>query len=326
MNQMSTGKTELEHLIEFFRGSPAGRPDWPVVAKKVEEIRKSGKWRMSYASPTDWLDAAAKAYDVTPNTMRRFIAAARFLETKKDVAAIDLFAGGGLAIGVVELVKRMHDISPELAERALNEHVEGTLKFKEAKRIYDGLFKGIGSQGMDLVVGNPPWIAAGLHNANKLGVRRSYAERTELYDLINANLETFSGDEAPELRIEKRRFEYVSPDAVVIGRTPGDVVFLDGFVYSRPAIGLPRTAALKLIGEIGFASTFFRRFWIVLDANAEDAGRVSQFVEQLKLGNVGIALRSPTVATAISIIRVPHSRPVPDRQELIDKQVAAPSD
>lgn len=106
------------------------------------------------------------------------------------------------------------------------------------------------------MIGNPPWTSEASHSANKLSVRRSYAGRSELHDLIGSNLKTFSGEKSSRANLEKHKFDYISPDAVVIGRAPEKPDFVDGFMHGRLAAGLPRTAALKLIGKIGFASTF----------------------------------------------------------------------
>jgi hypothetical protein len=70
----------------------------------------------------------------------------------------------------------------------------------------------------------------------------------------------------------------LNPDAVVIGRKGDAASFVDAFSLKRVPAGAPRTHLTKLVSEIAFASTFFRRCWLLLDAPPKDVAEIGESI------------------------------------------------
>ncbi|MCW0234276.1 MAG: hypothetical protein OJJ21_11820 [Ferrovibrio sp.] len=315
MNQMAVRRnTDLDRAIATITQVAGNKPDWRTVAITVEKIRKDGSWRDRYASPSEWLSAAAAAYDVHPNTMRRFITVTEFVREKLGAKAVlfDPAAGEGslprLVFGTVELIKRLHDISPDEADKALAKHQERKLSFREMQRWYENF-----APTFDTVIGNPPYLD-NAYDSKKISSKRAHAERSGLAGLIQSHIEMLSGNDT-ELEATKIKFDYVNPDAVVIGRKGGAATFVDAFSLKRVPAGAPRTHLTKLVSEIAFASTFFRRYWLLLDAPPKDVTEIGESISDLALKNVGIAEYISGKQDNLNLRRSPSGNPVPDRQE-----------
>ncbi|OUC14613.1 MAG: hypothetical protein B0A82_11200 [Alkalinema sp. CACIAM 70d] len=339
MTFMGTGsKSALADALARIKGEPGNTPHWTTVAKEVAEIRNSGEWRGKYASPTEWLEAAAKASGRTPNTIRRFLAAWTFLENSRDKPPFDPFLGDGaltlellnrtahagagkkrirsLDIGVVELAKRINDIAPNQAVTALQRYIADDMSYRDVKRLYDQLVAG---KAASLAPGSPrlksietfPVIDAG-----KLGLRRVRQDKESLAELLSKEIQEFSGT-AAKVFAHKYSFEFVAPDAVSIGRDGFTVEFVDGFALeklgSHPAPGTMR----KVIAEAAFSSTFFRRYWLLIDGAAESAAEIARAMETLQLSAVGIAIfKQKSTKKPFEIILRPSNKPSPDRHDL----------
>lgn len=126
MNQMAPGsKSDLDRAIATISRAKGSKEKWLEVANKVVEVRDNESWRGRYASVTEWLDAAAHAYGVTTNTLRRLLAAYRFFDEQRTLrsksemppAVMDFFSGNGAHMATIELIKRMHDVSPLHAQK-----------------------------------------------------------------------------------------------------------------------------------------------------------------------------------------------------------------
>lgn len=325
MNQMATGRnSELEHALATITGAPGSKPDWQLVANTVERVRESGAWQGTYPSPTEWLDAAAEASKYTTNTIRRFIAAWKFLEKlrskEKNKKSLLVKSTSDLAIGTVELIKRMHDISPEEAQVALSEHLEKKLSFRDAKKRYDNMFPTI-----DPFAGSGAYVSAGdmrphflQLDAGKIGSRRAHAAGRGLTELISSSIEKLSGPGSTRVRTIGFKFDYASPDAIASGRS-GAVPFVDGFSYRRLPSTASKAALIKFIGEIAFASTFFRRYWIIADGRRDEAEAFANSLNELEIKSIGIALIDAGEKDRLALIRTPSAPPIPDRTESVIK-------
>lgn len=319
MNQMATGRnSELEHALATITRAPGSKPDWQLVANTVERVRVSGAWQGAYPSPTEWLDAAAEASEYTTNTIRRFIAAWKFLEKlrskEKNKKSPLAKSTSDLAIGTVELIKRMHDINPEEARAALAQHLDKKLSFRDAKKRYDSMFPTI-----DPFAGGGAYVTASEMrphflqlDASKIGSRRAHAAGRGLAGLISASIETFSGPDATRVRTSGYKLDYASPDAIVLGRN-GTGPFVDGFSYRRLPSAASKAALIKFIGEIAFASTFFRRYWVIADGRRDEADAFANSLNELEIKSVGIALIDSEKQERLAFIRIPSAPPTPDR-------------
>lgn len=321
MNQMVTRKTlspeDVFATIKRAHGSNAG---WVVVASSVDAFRKSGDWRDYYPSPTDWLNAAAKEAGVTTNTLRRMISAAEFLKTKSPVAFEESLRASlqspKLAFGTVELIKRIDDIAPVEADKALALHLDSKLSFREAKKQYDWV-AGRGGK-VDVVFANPPWGSMG---PAKIASHRAHAKRSALHRLVESHISSMSGIDpfcgsGGWSLLDRHSFKYVRPDVAAVGKPEGEPTFVDGFDLQTLPAGWSQTSSKKIISEIAFNASFFRRYWIVLDSDPEDAKELSKSFDELSLYNVGIALLAPGEQDDLKLIRSPAGKPDPDRQSL----------
>lgn len=130
----------------------------------------------------------------------------------------------------------------------------------------------------------------------------------------HSDIESLSGNDA-DLEVKKVKFDYVTPDAVVVGSQDNVATFVDAFSLKRLPAGTPRTHFTKLVSDIAFSSTFFRRYWLLLDASLKDAEDIGASIADLDLKNVGIALYERGKQDDLSLLHMPSGGPVPDRQQ-----------
>jgi len=326
MNQMAPGgNSEFDRLFATITKVANGKRDWLQIANAVAIVRDKKLWRGKYRSETDWMEAAAAACDVTPNTLRRFLTSAQFLfEHAKSLVkngAVVVVRPNGKdpaepVMATVELIKRMHDVSPSSAQSALDQHLNGQLSYRALKRQYDTLFDPFAGSGkFNVVFADPPFGAEAFDSA-KISSRRAHRERNELGSLVRSHLETLSGVPAENAKVKKVRFTYVTPDAVAIGTREAATPFIDAFDYKRLPKGITQASVSKLISDATFAATFFRRYWLVLDATADDASEVVSAADALDIENLGVALIQQDSQDNLEVLRTPSGAPVPDRQEM----------
>jgi len=319
------GKTDVARAIATISRAAGSKSNWRDVAKVVAFIRDEDLWRGFYPSAGEWLEAAAATYGVSLNTLRRLIAAHEFLEAKlakrhREGQSIDFFAGSGtFAMSTVEQIMRMHDVSPPHADKALDEHAAGRLSYRDAKAQYDALSTAAEFGRVNVIVGDPPYTNASI-DAAKVSSRRAHKQRSILKALIESHLEALSGLNAESATISKKRFEYVSPDAIVIGNADKKAAFVDGYAFKRLPLRSTGAAVAGLLSEAAFSASFFRRYWLILDANEIDAKRVTDSVTDLELRNVGVARYKPEGQDNLDLLRAPTGDPVPNRHDRSVKQ------
>lgn len=333
MNQMAPGgNSEFDRLIATI-SEAAGSTDWLEVANSVAIIRDKELWRGRYRSESEWLNAAAHQRGITTNTLRRYLSAAQFL--KAHVKSITDRGGRVVVVGpsgreskpvmaTVELIKRMHDVSPSFALKALNSHLDSDLSYRAVKRQYDELFagtvlEGINTRGFDVVLTNPPYFAKAIDPA-KISSRRAHQERNELGALIESHINILSGIDIQAAEISKLRFKYVAPDVVVIGNRATPDPFVDGYDFKRLSLGSSKAAVAKLVSEAAFSASFFRRYWLILDASEIDAHQVVESVTDLELSNIGVARCRPDEQDNLDLLCAPTGEPTPNRHERSVKQ------
>lgn len=221
-----------------------------------------------------------------------------------------------LDIGVVELAKRINDIAPDQAVTALQRYIADDMSYREVKRLYDQLVAG---NAASLAPDSPrlksietfPVIDAG-----KLGLRRVRRDKESLAELLSKEIEEFSGT-AAKVFAHKYSFEFVAPNAVSIGRDGFTVKFVDGFDLEKLGSHLAPSTMRKIIAEAAFSSTFFRRYWLLIDGAAEDAAKIAGAMEKLQLTAVGVAvLKQKSTKKPFEIIRRPSNKSSPDRHDL----------
>lgn len=150
----------------------------------------------------------------------------------------------------------MHDIAPDLADVALARLGEGDLSYRQAKEQYDKLIESK-THKHDFIVATPPFTSLNALQARKLSSRRAHEQRNRLGSIIQSHLETLSSIDAKSAKISRIKFDYVSPDNVVVGRQETGALFVDGYDYKKLARGTPKADLLKLVSDTAFSSTFF---------------------------------------------------------------------
>jgi hypothetical protein len=89
--------------------------------------------------------------------------------------------------------------------------------------------------------------------------------------------------------------------------------FVDAFELKKLSKDSAPNAIQKAIGEIAFASTFFRRYW----GNGSDAGALlNEAFDTLKISSAGIATVDLGELQEIEILRRPSEPSIPDRHEV----------
>lgn len=108
----------------------------------------------------------------------------------------------------------------------------------------------------------------------------------------------------------------MAPDVVAIGNTASADPFVDAYDFKRVPIGITQATVTRLISDAAFVATFFRRYWLVLDATEDDAMEVVSAADILDIENLGIALIKPDAQDNLQILRPPSGAPIPDRREM----------
>ena len=322
MNVMANrGKSAVQVALATIKGVSGSKPHWIVVAKLTEDIRRSGNWQPEYSSPTDWLEAVAEASGYSPNTIRRFIAAFKYLEergprTRAYVA--DPFCGGGrgLAFAPVELIKRINDLSPKQADATFTQLEAGKLSFRDIKHRYDKLFAG----KVDVIVGNPPYEqpteTPRSSDVAKLGTRHGHHEKQSLAQVVQSEVDVLSGSNSARVFSDHYVFEFVAPDVVAVGQEDFSVTFVDAFDHLKLSSKAPPSTIRKAIGDIAFNSSFFRRYWVILDTSSDAADLLIAAFSKLDLKSVGIAKTDLADHAHFEIVLEPSAPPSPDRHDL----------
>ncbi|WP_341703644.1 hypothetical protein [Ferrovibrio sp.] len=312
--------------------------EWIRIADIASRVAASGTWREAYPSESDWMGAVAKAANVTTNTLRRYITAAAYLQNQApDVYNIFCGTGGAapsryLSFIAVEIIKRMHDVSPAAADTALSALLDEKLSVRAVEKQYKALLSGAldpAARGGDVVFTNPPYSRGEVAlDPAKAASMRAYWQRFMLQEIVRSNLSTLSGTPKSSgcdaIELENIKLEFVRPDAIAAGKKNGRVTFLDGFDLKRIQIGTSRKAAKRVVIEAAFTSSFFRRYWLVLDADAADVQKVSKALVDLSVLNVGVALFSQWVNGPLRILQHPTGLPAPDRRSLALEEAGEP--
>lgn len=335
MNQMAPGSnSELDRIFATISKVAGSDGSWLIIANKVAYVRDKELWRGRFKSQSEWLDAAADAAKVTTNTLRRMLAAAKFFNEQaearkksgKTEQAVDPASGSGkFVMATLEMIKRMHDVSPQHASNAFEKHLLGLLSYRAAKRQYDDLFSSFDPFSENparatTIVGNPPWAS---FDAAKLSSRRAHRERSALGALIESHIESLSGIEVEKAEIGKIRFDYVAPDAVVVGNKKTGSAFVDAYDFKRLGLSTPKATVTKLISDAAFSATFFRRYWLILETSQEVAQDVVSSVDDLDLANIGVARYAADGQDNLDLLRAPTGAPTPDRHERSLKQATS---
>lgn len=92
-----------------------------------------------------------------------------------------------------------------------------------------------------------------------------------------------------------------------LGTREAATPFIDAFDYKRVPKGITQASVTRLISDDAFAETFFRRYWLILDASADDA---------LDIENLGVALIQQDSQDNLEVLRAPKGAPVSDRREM----------
>lgn len=329
MNVMANkGNSAAQVAIATVKRAPGSKPSWILVAKTAEEIRRSGKWSPDYSSPTEWLEAVAEASGYTVNTIRRFIASLNFLEGRDEKTrklVFDPLSGGGsLTMASIELIKRMHDISPAEANRVLDEYVKDELTVREIRDRYDALINYAQPKAM-MIVGNPPYSSTErlpTPDAGKLGLRRAHQDKKVLTEIIRSRIADLSEADGMKVFSDRYEFDFVSPDAVAVAQREFSISFVDGFEMKKLGEKTPPGFFKKAIAEIVFSATFFRRYWLFLEGTEADARALTSALNVLEATSVGVALVD-LEHKQIRIHREPSALPQPDRHALAKSAILA---
>jgi predicted RNA methylase len=329
MNEMANrGNSAAQVALATIKGEPGSKPSWLLVAKTAEEIRRSGKWSPDYTSPTEWLEAVADASGHTVNTIRRFIASLKFLEgrdKKTRAEVLDPFSGTGkLAMASVELIKRIHDISPTQADKVLQQHIKDELTVREIREFYDSMIHHVQPQTM-MIVTSPPFFSKERWpspDAGKLGLRRAHQDKRVLTDIVRKEISVLSDTNAAKVFSDRYEFDFVSPDIVAVGQEDFSVSFVDGFEMKKLGSRVPPGAFKKAIAEIVFSATFFRRYWVILEGFDNAAESITSALDKLEAASVGVALVDLD-RKSIRIHRKPTALPQPDRHDLARSAILA---
>ncbi len=232
-------------------GARAHAMPWQHVAMIVGNVQDAGTWAPRFSSPTQWLDAAAGASGYTPNVLRRMVTLREFLRRSNLLpeGTANGLSAGAIPLGSLELLKRWHDIAPDQAAGALDKVIDGSLKYRELKRLYDA----------------------------------------ELTNSVNGSAgAVFSGGDAP-LYFRRYKFNFVDPDAVAIGRSGLSLKFAIGFEFRRIGRYLAKGQYNKILAELSFASSFFRSYWLVVPRSSELAIKISRDLAKLECFSMGVA-------------------------------------
>lgn len=302
-------KDFLTKLSEL-RGTSAG---WFYIAEAVKEGLKNETWKEGFPSRAAWLEEAAKAAGYTASTLRRLVRVLDYLEGAVSSDRLTALRTTNLPIGALEILMRMHELAPSRAKALLDEALSGDLSYRQLRGEYDQLVH-------ERARGAPPRMFA---------PRLFKQFEDDAVRLVDENVQRFVGEDDVELVRYFRGllddFPLAKPDLIAIKRTETRIKFVDGFEFRliRDSRALS-VVTNRLLEETAFRSSFYRRYWIMIQEEIHEG--VAELLRErlLMLGylSVGVVSILPkgeeplTSEETFDVILEPHGPPVPDLRQM----------
>ena len=228
----------------------AAAEDWLAIGLSVREALKSGSWRETAITSTEWLVARSRTADLSVQTLRRSAAMTGFAEQLAQYGALATPADAGkLSLAKLELVSKIWELSPVQAADAVRAMIPPATKeptLRTLRKIYS-----------DLVVTTGK--ALGARKTGKRSARASVARA--LRDI--GSLPELVGARRSIALPAGKMLPYVVVDGVVARHVGHGYLAEEAVIVVRPREIANRTALIPLLAQSSWAASFFDRLWIV---------------------------------------------------------------
>lgn len=302
-------KDFLTKLSEL-RSASAG---WFYIAEAVKEGLKNEAWKGGFPSRAAWLEEAAKAAGYTASTLRRLVRVLDYLEGAVSSDRLAALRTTNVPIGALEILMRMHELAPDRAKALLDEVLSGDLSYRQLRGEYDQLVQ-------ERARGAPPRMFA---------PRLFKQFEDDAVRLVQENVQRFVGEGDVELVRDFRGllddFPLAKPDLIAIKQTETRIKFVDGFEFRliRDSRALS-VVTNRLLEETVFRSSFYRRYWIMIQEEIHEG--IAELLRErlLMFGrlSVGVVSVSPkgveplTSEEMFDVVLDPQGPPVPDFRKM----------
>jgi hypothetical protein len=305
---------------------------WLVAAEAAEDVCAAATWRERHALVGDWIAEAADAAGIGANMLRRWMAARRFLvewdASHPESDTLTLAEQGKIAPAAAEILKRMAEVAPAEIVPVIDGFAGSGMTIRDLRQTYTSAL-GKAAETIRSVVSNPPYASAtgtGRRTAHKLGSelvrQRTTGASKLLFSLANEHLEDLSGNaDRTALFYGRYKFRFITPDAVAVCRQDYGIAHLDGYAFKALEKVPAREAYGRLLAEIQFAATFFRRYWLLIHSPRAVAQEIADVIRRLEVGSVGVAVADPQAKALLDIVLRPIAPPSPNRQDEAKEEV-----
>lgn len=301
-------KDFLTKLSEL-RGASAG---WFYIAEAVKEGLKNEAWKGGFPSRAAWLEEAAKAAGYTASTLRRLVRVLGYLEGAVSSGRLAALRTTNLPIGALEILMRMHELAPGRAKALLDEALSGALSYRHLRGEYDQLVH-------ERARGAPPKMFAPR-------LMRQFDD--DAARLVKENVQRFVGEGNVDLVRYFRGllvdFPLAKPDLIAIKQTETGIKFVDGFEFRLIREGRGLHMVNHLLEETAFRSSFYRRYWIMIQEEIHEG--IAELLRErllmfgrLSVGVVSILPKGEEPLTSeetFDVILEPQDPPVPDLRRM----------
>ena len=283
---------------------------WAKNAELAAICIKSGAWKHTHNSASDWVADAASRTKSTLNTFRRQIRIIEFLISIEANKNDNNFFVQYLPFGPLEILMRLHKINPEKANDLLPRVISGSITNQKLKDLYKDV-----------------------HHSPK--GRSAFASRSQQFEswaltYIESHIDFFNGDQKPpyiSFDTKTKNFPYGRADFWAITNE-----YVDAFEIKLFGADDNKFILIRTLEQINLMSSFHRIIWVIypkiineIESHRKFINQLCKHIKLLNLTNIGVAQISENVLDSkpeIKLIPQPHNAP---RSELLRNFINNPT-
>lgn len=326
--------------LSNLKSAKSEKINWLVIADSISRVQRENSWRNQYGSFQEWLNVLKEETGYSAGMLRRMEAAMRFLLHLNSMHEdLQVFKNGEnfdntFSLASVEILKRYYDLEPGNAVKMFSDVRDRNLTYRALKAKYDQLVhKNAGSEAF----GQTSQVFSNNNNANgrlsfsltrKTGKRDSLEFAKNAYEVIEDNILLLSKgakNDVVSVFHQWYKLNYINPNALAVGREDFNITFVDGFDFRPSFVEMGKSGRNRLISELAFASTFFRKYWLVTRDRSKEVQQLGEMLLKLNILNVGIAVLDRDSPDQLNILHSISTRPipspVPDRRSTVLEEV-----
>lgn len=266
-----------------------GGSRWLKSATHLARVLDSGSWRSSYSSEALWYRHVSQTQGYNAATLRRQVRLVRFLEKQLGHKKLSALWASYIPMGALELLMRMHEISPAQADALFDKVLTGAVSYRALKAEYDTRVRKAGRRA----------------SPRQLAPRRAARFERNIAKFIQKYPNTYVGQRrARFFRISHDRLlglPFELADLCALVTDSGDNVLGTVGFDIRLVSGEASTASAsisRILESVSFRANFFQLYWTFIqeDGGNNVAAKLVEYLQLAGLSSVGVASVKPDAA------------------------------